>query len=222
MLDPKVNDPSLTKVLVESIHKDLLRSVSDETKELRRALERYESSIYPNSPLIEEVDDAISADTKLYEGLGKFGDDSDMNIFEFLGKFEAYTSEQGSAKERATLLYEQYLQRDVQLELVDQAHDYKLMRAWLLSRFGEIKIITDNILKIVARKELPEDFASNKTLTAYYRKLNSAIKKVQELSKTVDMPIEELNAHIYSAEFIAKLIRYVPRLAVNAFMDKLV
>ena len=60
MLDPKVNDPSLTKVLVESIHKDLLRSVSDETKELRRALERYESSIYPNSPLIEEVDDAPS------------------------------------------------------------------------------------------------------------------------------------------------------------------
>ena len=46
MLDPKVNDPSLTKVLVESIHKDLLRSVSDETKELRRALEKYESSMW--------------------------------------------------------------------------------------------------------------------------------------------------------------------------------
>ena len=244
MLDPKVNDPSLSKVLVESIHKDLLRSVSDETKELRRALERYESSMYPNSPLIEEADDAISAaqawikgmrakyrelecgkkslDTKLYEGLGKFGDDSDMNIFEFLGKFEAYTSEQGSAKERATLLYEQYLHKDVQLELVDRAHDYKLMRGWLISRFGDIKIITDNILKIVARETMPGDFASNKTLTAYYRKLNSAIKKVQGLSKTVDMPIEELNAHIYSAEFIAKLIKYVPRLAVNAFMDKLV
>ena len=160
-------------------------------------------------------------DRKLFDDLKKFGHDVDLNIFEFLKKFEAYTEEQGSATDRAILLYEQYLDKEVQLELVDKASNYKLMRHWLIKKFGDIKVICDNIVKSIAKERMPGDSASHQTLTVYYRKLNSVIKKLQELSKTVDLPQSELEAHIYSSEFLAKLLKFVPRRTKLEFMEKL-
>ena len=244
MLFPKV-DSNLTKVVVQTIHKDgLLRAVEEERKELERALEKYENTANFDTSLVDEVDNIIadaqewsrgmrekyrtldcskkSLDKKLYDGLKKFGEDSDIHIFEFLKKFEAYTEEQGTAQERAVLLYEQYLQKDVQLELVDKAENYNLMRQFLINKFGDVKVITDNIIKVVAKENIPDDSSSHSVLTDYYRKLNSVMKKLQELSKTVDMPVAELEAQIYSSEFMTKLLKYVPRRSVSEFMEKMI
>lgn len=242
MLSPKV-DSNLTRVVVQTVHKNLIIAVDQERKELVKSLERYENSSSPDSMLIEEIDciiaeaqewsagmrekyreldcDKQSLDKKLYSGLKKFGEDSELHIFEFLSKFEAYTAEHGTAKERAELLYDHYLQKEVQLELVDKQTDYKAMRKWLISRFGDIKVITDNILKTVAKEFLPGESSSHQTLAVYYRKLNSVIKKLQELSKTVDMPVSELEAHMYSAEFLTKLMKFVPRRTNIVFMDNM-
>ncbi len=243
MLTPKV-DANLTKVVVQTIHRNLIKAVDDERKELVKSLEKYENSENANRTLISLVDDIIteaqdwgtgmrekyreldcdkkSLDKRLYEGLKKFGEDSEIHIFEFLRKFEAYTEEQGTAKERAALLYEQYLQKNVQLELVDRSQNYDLMRAWLIKRFGDIKVITDGIIRSIAKENIPSESAPYHTIATYYRKLNSVVKKLQELPKTADIPADELKTHIYSSEFMSNLLKYVPRRTKLEFREKLI
>ena len=244
MLKPPVDD-SLTKAIVQSIHTSLLPAVDAERKEVSHLIEKYESgkSGPPDYDLLDEMEDIVQEakiwsrgmrekhreldcskkplDKKFYEDLKRFSENSEVNIFEFLKKFEAYTEEQGSAKERATLLFEHYLHENVQMELHEMRENYTEMRKWLIERFGDVKVITDNILKKLAKETIPDDASSSVAVTNYYRKLNSVLIKIKELNKTVNMPAEELNAHIYSSEFISKLLGFVPQRAKFAFRQEL-
>ena len=244
MLKPPVDD-SLTKAAVQSIHTSLLPAVDAERKEVSHLIEKYESgkSGPPDYDLLDEMEDIVQEakiwsrgmrekhrelecckkplDKKFYEDLKRFSENSEVNIFEFLKKFEAYTEEQGSAKERATLLFEHYLHENVQMELHEMKENYTEMRKWLIERFGDVKVITDNILKKLAKEMIPDDAISSVAVTNYYRKLNSVLIKIKELNKTVNMPAEELNAHIYSSEFMSKLLGFVPQKAKFAFRQGL-
>ena len=244
MLSPAISD-NLSKSTVLGIHKSTLPAVDSERKELQTMLDRYENQREPpiKRILADEVQDIIedarswsremrvkyneldcskrSLDGKPYEGLKRFCESSEMNIFEFLNKFEALTEEKGTAKEKATLLYESYIDKEIQMMLVERKHDYDMMRSWLINRFGDVKIITGNILKPVSKEQIPSDMHSSNNLTSYYRKLNSVIKTITELKKTVDMPVLELEDHIYSNEFITRLISLVPEKAKFEILDKL-
>ncbi len=243
MLNPPVND-QLTKSVVQGIHKGLLPAVDSERKEVMKLLDKYENhrSEIPHPELLNMIEDIIedarhwsigmrekhreldcskkSIDKKLYEGMKKFGADSDTNIFEFLKRLELYTEEQGTAKERAALLYEHYISKELQMEMIDRKNSYELMKVWLTKKFGEVKVITDNILKVVLKEAIPNDSTISTNLTNYYRKLNSVFKKIQELDRTVDVPKEDLAAHIYSNDFLSKLITLAPDKARFEFMDQ--
>ena len=222
MLKPPVDD-SLNKAIVQSIHTSLLPAVDAERREVSHLIETYESgkSGSPDYDLLDEMEEIVQEakiwsrgmrekhceldcskkplDKKFYEDLKRFCENSKVNIFEFLKKFEAYTEEQGSAKVRTTLLFEHYLHQSVQTELHEMKENYTEMRKWLIERFGDIKVITDNILKKLAKEMIPDDAISSVAVTNYYRKLNSVLIKIKELNKTENMPAEELNAHIYSS-----------------------
>ena len=244
MLTPAV-DANLTKVIVQGIHASLLPAVDSERRELNTLLEKYENERPgpPDRDLLDEIEDVIedartwsrgmrdkhreldcskkSLDKKLYEGMKRFGENSEINVFEFLKKFESLTEEQGTAAERATLLYENYLSKEIQMDLIERKDCYQLMRMWLINQFGDVKVITDNILRTLSKEIIPSDSVPSQNSTSYYRKLNSVIKRVLELSRTVDMPIEELEAHIYGSDFMAKLTTYLPEKAKFDYIDKL-
>ena len=245
MLNPPVND-KLTKHTVQGIHKSLLTAVDAERNSVLKLLDRYETcrSEIPNPDLTCLIEDIIedardwsigmrqkyseldcgkkSLDSNLFEGLKRFHKDSDINIFEFLKRFETYMEEQGTAKEKAVLLFEKYLSPDIQLEVIDRKENYQLMKKWLLRKFGDVRTITGNILKTMSKEEFPNQSSTATTVTSYYRNLNSVMKKIQELKKTVDMPIDDLNSHIYSNDFISKLLVYVPEKTRLDFMDRLI
>lgn len=245
MLTPPI-DGALTKVMVQGIHKSLLPAVDNERKELSQLLDKYENHRIdePNQELLniteDIIDDARSwslgmrekhqeldcskkpLDKKLYDSLQRFTKDSDMNIFEFFKRFELYVEEQGSALERAALLYEQFISKEIQLELVDRRDNYQMMKIWLTRKFGDVKVITRNILSSITSENLPGAGSSIGTLTSYYRKLNSVIKRVQELEKTVDMPLIDLHNHIYSAEFMSTILMQVPEKCRFDHLDKLI
>ena len=246
MLYPPISE-TLTKSVVIGIHKSKLLAVDVERKEVVRLLERYDKTTHEyevDEELIQDIETTIkeartwsssmrdkyqeldcskkSIDDKIYEGLKKFGEDSEVNIFEFLKRFESFTEEKGSAKERATYLFEKFLHKDIQLMLVEDKDDYAKMRAWLISRYGDVRTITDNIINVIARENLPSDDTPTIRLTNYYRKLDFVVKRIQELGKTVDMPIGDLEAHIYSYEFLNRLISYTPQKAKFELFDKLI
>ena len=244
MLEPRVSD-KLTKVTVQGIHRNQLPAVDAERKEVNSLLEKYENEKPgpPDQDLLDEIESVIddarlwarsmrqkyqeldcskkSMDHKLYERMKMFGDsDTNDNIFEFIKKFEAY-SEELPEKEKATLLYEQYLIKDVQLELVDRRDSYELMKKWLIRRFGDVTVITDNILSTLSKDVKPDDSISSPATTKYFRQLNASVKRIQELGKTVDMPVSDLQAHIYSKEFLTKLVSYIPERAKFDLYDRL-
>ena len=245
MLVPPVSE-KLTKTVVIGIHKSKLLSVDSERKEVQRLLERYDKSTSEyevDEEVITEIETAISRaktwsssmrdkyqeldcskqsiDDKIYEGLKKFGEESEVNVFEFLKRFESFTEEKGSAKERAAYLFEKFLHKDIQLMVVEFKDEYTKMREWLIKRYGNVRTITDNIVKVIAKENKPSDDVPSSKLTSYYRKLDFVIKRIQELGKTVDMPIAELQAHIYSFEFINRLIAYTPQKATFELYDRL-
>ena len=243
LLKPPV-DNKLTKTIVQGILTSILPAVDSERKELQRAINSYANErlgprgrrLMNEAQLIicearawsigmrnkyNELDCAKKPlDSKLFEGLKKFSEKSDINIFDFFAKFEAFTEEKGTAKERAALLYESYLQEDVQMMLIEHKEDFQKMRSWLINRFGDIKVMTDNILRNISKDRIPSDLTSSQALTNYYRKLNSVIKRIQELNKTADMPLHDLQTHIYSAGFIEKLMGLLPEKAKYEFFNK--
>ena len=245
MLSPPVNN-SLTKVVVQGVHKNVLPAVDAERKEISSMFDKYENhrTEDPNPELLNLVEDIIEdarewamgmrrkhteldcgkkpLDKKFYEGLKPFGKESDLNIFEFLQRFESYMEEQGSEKEKASLLYEQYLSKTIQLETVDRKHDYNLLKRFLIHKFGDVQVITGNILRVLDGAVMPHNSSPVDTVTNYYRKLNSAIKRIQDLRKTVDMPLSELQLQVYSRDFLSKLINLVPEKCSHDFMDKLI
>ena len=243
LLNPPV-DSKLTKTTVIGIHKSLLPAVDSEKKEVQILIDRYDSQTpaHLSKNLLDEMEAIVeeartwsremrekyheldcskkSLDSKLYEGMKKFGESSEINIFEFLDKFETYTEEKGTAKERAELLYDHYLQKDLQMMLVEYKSNYAKMRTWLINRFGDVKVITENILRTLAKDVMPSDNNSSQPLANYYRKLNSVIKQVQELENTVDLPREDLNDYVHSNEFISKVLPFIPEKAKLEFYAK--
>ena len=244
-LKPAVND-QLTRTDVKSIHKSVLPAVDADRKNVEIMIDRYDSQTQPcpfKEELLDEMDMIVEQartwsremrhkfleldclkqplDDKLYEGLKRFSEKSEMNIFQFLSKFESLTEEKGTAKQRAELLFERYLDNKVQMLLIEKKENYPAMRQCLINRYGDVKVMTENIVNIMAKDSLPADHCSSANLADYYRKLNSVFKKIQELLKTADMPTSELEDHIYSNTFLQTLIAHVPHQARDEFYSQI-
>lgn len=242
MLDPPINN-KLTKTVVQGLLKSIVPAVDAERKDLQGLINSYAKEVqteYGHHVLrrgqevvqkarkwalgmrakYNELDCAKKPlDAKLFEGLKRFTATSDINIFEFLAKFEAFTEEKGTPKERATLLYESYLQKEIQMMLIAYREDYQKMRTWLITRFGDVKVMTDNILRCIINDRIPSDITSSVQLTDYYRKLDSVFKRIQELKRTTDMPVTRLKNYIYSTAFLEKLAALLPERASFKFLE---
>ena len=160
-LKPIISD-ALTKSEVLGLHKSILPHVDGERKELCKMLEQYEKVQSSDEDLINNIENIIDQarewsaglrqkhqeldcykkplDRKYFEGLKAFHKDSEMNIFEFISRFEALTEEQGTAKERAILLFETYLSKEIQMDIFNRKDDYQLMRIWLIRQFGDVTV----------------------------------------------------------------------------------
>lgn len=242
MLQPPV-DNRLTKTVVQGVLKSILPAVDAERKELQGMINSYAKEVQTERGRVlmnkcqlavesarawatgmrnkyNELDCAkLPLDAQLFEGLKKFSENTDVNIFEFLSKFESLTEEKGTARERATLLYESYLHKDIQMMLIEHKEDYQKMRSWLINRYGDIKVMTDRIIRTISKDRIPSDVNASTALTNYYRKLNSVFKKIQELERTEDMPMYDLLSYIHSAGFIERLASLLPERARFQFLQ---
>ena len=242
MLVPPIND-KLTKTVVQGVLKSIVPAVDTERKELQTLISRYARDnptdygrrvIDKCQKAVEDARDwaigmrskyneldcaKLPLDAKLFEGLKKFSDSSNTNIFEFLSRFEAFTEEKGTPKEKAALLYESYLHTDIQVSLIEHKESYPKMREWLIHRYGNVKVMTENILRVMNREQVPSDLNISPALTNYYKKLNSVMKRIKELMKTKDMPLVLLQNHIYSNSFIERLVAWLPEKARLQFFQ---
>ena len=235
---------TIPKSILQDIYKNTVSLVDESRKGVLESLASYEQDTRCNEQLCDAVEDILeqaavwtqgmrsmhrqlgyhkeSLSKKLYTNLAPFSNTSEVNVFEFFRRFELITGEAGSLTEQAELLYNKYLDRTLQLELVQKRDNFKAMRKYLVQKYGVLSVITDNILKGMAAGPIPAPSASYSTLASYFRNLNSVVQRVEDLRRQECISTPDLEVHIYSAEFLAKLLKHIPPIAKNDFMDALI
>ena len=243
-LDPPLGDKRLDKQMVLGLHKSKLPGVESERRELAQALDRYlDKNIPVNMEMLKCVREATSKakdwangirdmyntlecnnkdfDEKLFSSLKKFSDKSDMSVFEFIAKFESYTKSKGDEYKRADLLYNEYLDREIQERVVQFKTDYQAMKRCLFSTYGNVRNITNKLFSKI-KESVPSETASESELYRHYKGLNYAIQRTAEMTQVEGVPRAELENHIYSVDFIGMLKELlVPYTVKYEYMEQL-
>ena len=244
-LEPSLDSPELTKAVVVGLHKSKLISVENDRKDLLHLLDKYidDRSQPTDNRLVKHARSAASSaknwsngirdkynalecankdfDEKLFSSLPKFTESSEMSIFEFLKKFEAYTLSRGDEHKRANLLFNEYLDRDVQETVMQYKSDYSRMKMCLIETYGKVRRITANIFNRLLSENIPADDASENVVYRYIKKLNCALQGIVEMTKEPNIPKQSLEEHIYSVEFLSQLKEFLPRYQKFEYMKEL-
>ena len=237
-----VNQETDSCILLD-LHKNILPVVKKERRSCSTALEKYSSQQGHSIATCDWADQVIcnvqiweadlnneyrardlqfpNMSQSIYDDLKRFGKDSQLNIYEFLKRFEALTRDKSSQKDKANLLYERYLDESIQLELVGKSDDFLEIKKWLIRKFGDIKTMTDGLVKPILKKTMPGNSASYNQQLDYLRTLNSVIQKINELPNTSDVSKQSVENHIYSSEFMMKLVNHLPASTMLKLFDKL-
>ena len=245
LLEAEINN-ELSKSHVQDLLKMTLPFVNELKKELKKEIDNY--SALPDScvdnaiidmgeDLMDEAHDwaiqlknvytAIdcgkpSLDGKLFEGLKQFTESSELSVFEFIKKFERYTADKGSKQQKAALLYDQYLDKTLQLKAVDLRHDYDGLTSWLCSHYGKPRVMCKNLLKALTSSTPPADSSVTSGLANYYRSLEAAVKRIQELKDIPEMSENMYTNWVESTDFLDLLVGKLPREAKNKFFTSMV
>ena len=218
-LQPAVS-ASIPKSILQDIYKNTVTLVDEARKGVMESLASYELDKHCNDQLCDAVEEILdkaaewtagmrsmhrhlgyhkeSLSKKLYTNLSPFTNTSEINVFEFFRRFELITGESGSMTEQAELLYNKYLDRSLQLELVTKRNDLQAMRKYLVQKYGVLSVITDNILKSMEGGPIPPPSAPYLAQANYFRNLNSAIQRVDDLRRQECISTSALEKHIYS------------------------
>ena len=245
LLEAEINN-ELSKSHVQDLLKMTLPFVNDLKKELKKEIDNYSSlpdSCVDNAiidmgeDLMNEAHDwaiqlknvytAIdcgkpSLDGKLFEGLKQFTESSELSVFEFIKKFERYTADKGSKQQKAALLYDQYLEKTLQLKAVDLRHNYDGLTSWLCSHYGKPRVMSKNLLKALPSSTPPADSTVTSGLANYYRSLEAAVKRIQELKDIPEMSEDMYTNWVESTDFLDLLVGKLPRKAKDKFFTLMV
>ena len=240
LLTPEMTS-SLSKNKVASLHKSTLNVIISERRELEKLMDKYErfpadqiqtSALYRAGEILSDARDWCTTliskydeldcankpvDSKLFEGLGVFTEDSETSIYEFLKKFDTFMEDMGSKTDRASLLYEQHLDENIKLLTVHLRGDLDKLKAWLLKRFGEPRNMCENILKPISKGNPPPDTYVTSGLLHHYRSLNAAMKRIDELQHLPGIPLGKLKSHIEGTDFLTSIMDLLPNQASKDF-----
>ena len=234
---------SLSRSSLQDVYKNHLKTVENEKKDIQKALQNYLQQPRCDVDLCERINHALedsakwiseiknlyqsngyhlkSQSSKLYETLEKYSQQSQIGIFEFISRYEAYTKDFEIEAERAELLYSKFLSSNIQVEVIKYKSDYSALKAALLHRYGDFKTITSNMLLPLSKEKKPTSISSVTAHLNYYRKMQFALQNVNKLLSAPEIPIEEAESYLYSQDFLELLLGYTPLEAKNEFIRRM-
>ena len=234
---------SIDKSTLQDVYQIKLPNVNSERRELQKVLRDYLKYNYANIELCTEVEKIIeSAESwcnkmrdlylskghnkksqtgKLYDSLDKFSFKSDIDVFEFVKRFECITSDFEIPSERAELLYTKYLDGNIQDELIKYRDDYDAMKRLLMERYGDVRTMVNNALDPIMKDGPPKHSADLKTKLMYFRKFQSSLQKINKLLSSADIDTNQLGMYVYGHDFMKILLHHVPEWCVDTYIDSM-
>ena len=144
------------------------------------------------------------------EDLHQFENNAKQNIFEFFKLFEEYFHKKGTEKQRGDLLVRKYLSPRIALQVSKFNGEYKAVKDFLITRYGDAMTITNTILDDLEMSKRPGPSASYKQTADFFTKALAGIFKIRNLSQIKGISIVELESHIYSRLFTHRLVNLLP------------
>lgn len=242
LLSPEV-DISISKSTLLDIYNNRLSIIDSHRKELLKLVGSYFLDTNYNTELCDQIVQVIeraslyesdireiylkkeyhlkSQSLKLYEGLPRFSNEDDINIFDFLKRFDAIAEEFDIPLEKAEYLYSHFLSPSIQEEVVRYKNDYNSLRSILLQRYGNLKTIIHKLLVPIFNSKIPEQQDPAFLQLSYYRKLHFVFNNIHELLTSQNVPSTESQRLLFSNDFICNMLAYLPKEAELEFIKQL-
>lgn len=220
---------------------DNLPAVKMECKELYAKLQDYLQTRHPDLELAASLEDALdeandwysemkrlyfnkglyrkSQSSKLYGDLPRFSHESSVDVLEFIRRFENISSDFEIPAEKAELFFNNYLSESLQEEMEVIREDYQKMKSTLIHRYGNIEILTDQILAPIFVLQKPTLDSDQKSKVNYYRKLQAALHKISKLLVNQAVQKEEAETFVHGHTFLKRLLTLLPEQAYDYYAE---
>jgi hypothetical protein len=153
-----------------------------------------------------------------------FRGDSSVSVYEFFGRFEAWSRGMLSSDSKAYVLYTRHLDTSVvhgNKELEKRRESYPEMKSWLINKYGRPAHVADLYLRNIQKLSKPAANADPHTEASYLKAVYGNIVTLTELKEERGVGIQKLESHIYNNDFLSKLADALPAGVRDKFIDNL-
>ena len=228
---PNLNETS-SPALVREIYKNRLTNIEYDKQYLSQLLQNYLLNSTQDLQLCESVSDTLDEATSwicdlkelylskgyylksqassLHSSLPCYSKESQMNIFEFIRKFEAYAVDYEIDAEKTELLYSKFLCSEIQEEMIKFKGNYNRLKEALFHKYGDVHSIAKNLLSTVSSITKPGALSSVHEQLVYYRRLQFALHEIHKFSTNPEIPSSQREEYFFSQEFLHKLLILLP------------
>ena len=146
---------------------------------------------------------------------------SGVSIYEFFGKFEAWSRGRMSKDQRANILYSRHLDASVvdrNTELEAMKEDYEAMKRALIEKWGAPDLVCEQYLENITKLDIPSDPKDDADLLAYTKNAYSNLMILTKLESERGQKVPGLENCYVSNSFLRKLNQALPKDLASKFL----
>ena len=152
--------------------------------------------------------------------LPKFEPEGEINIFEFLQKFERKYRGLGSSGEKAEKLYDEFLPDVIKVKAEPFKNTFTELRSFLLKKYGSLSFQLENTLKNIEKKS--KKCTENPTdRLALFTKILLLLNKLESTKSFLAIPETIWEAQVYSTLTMNRLVDCLTTTEWIRFSDRL-
>ena len=142
--------------------------------------------------------------------VGIFSDNAKVTVYEFLEAAEIAYLGWGNSVQKANRLYNRHLSEEIKSKLINMSDSYTEMKRWLISNYGGVSRIINDVISDLSRRSKPASTNSQGKFT-FYAHISRALQRLERLSKVDGISPTDLETCFYSRATLSSLSLILPR-----------
>ena len=114
--------------------------------------------------------------------VGIFSNNAKVTVYEFLEAAEIAYLGWGKSRKPTDRLYNRHLSEEIKSKLINMSDSYAEMKQWLISNYGGVSRIINDVISDLSRRSKPASTNSQGKFT-FYAHISGALQRLERLSK---------------------------------------
>ena len=110
--------------------------------------------------------------------VGIFSDNAKVTVYEFLEAAEIAYLGWGNSVQKANRLYNRHLSKEIKSKLINMSDFYVEMKQWLISNYGGVSRIINDVISDLSRRSKPASTNSQGKFT-FYAHISGALQRLE-------------------------------------------